>query len=48
MYYADQVGLAVVRDRLAEFAKRSGDAALEPAPLLAERAAAGKGFISTS
>jgi 3-hydroxyacyl-CoA dehydrogenase len=46
MYHADRVGLAVVRDRLAEFAKRSRDASLEPAPLLIE-AAAGRGFIAT-
>ena len=46
MYYADQVGLAAVRDRLAEFAKRSGDATLEPAPSLIERAAGGQGFVA--
>jgi 3-hydroxyacyl-CoA dehydrogenase len=46
MYYADRVGLAVVRDRLAEFARRSGDKTLEPAPLLTERAAAGQGFTA--
>jgi 3-hydroxyacyl-CoA dehydrogenase len=46
MYYADRIGLAVVRDRLAEYAKRSGDATLAPAPLLVERAAAGEGFVA--
>ena len=42
MYYAERLGLAVIRDRLANYAQRSGDATLQPAPLLAERAAAGK------
>ena len=46
MYHADRIGLAVIRDRLADYAQRSGDATLQPAPLLAERAAAGKGFIA--
>ena len=46
MYYADRVGLAVVRDRLTDFAKCLGDKSLEPAPLLVERAAAGEGFIA--
>jgi 3-hydroxyacyl-CoA dehydrogenase len=46
MYYADRVGLGVVRDRLAEYARRSGDATLEPAPLLVERAAKDEGFTS--
>ena len=46
MYHADRIGLAVIRDRLADYARRSGDATLQPAPLLAERAAAGKGFIA--
>jgi 3-hydroxyacyl-CoA dehydrogenase len=46
MYYADRIGLGIVRDRLTEYARRSGDSALEPAPLLAELAAAGKGFIA--
>ena len=47
MYYADRVGLGVVRDRLTEYAKRAGDSTLQPASLLVERAAAGKGFLST-
>ena len=46
MYYADEVGLPIVRDRLSELAKRSGDSSLEPAPLLVERAAARRGFIA--
>jgi len=46
MYYADRVGLPRIRDRLNEFARRSGDAMLDPAPLLVERVAAGQGFIA--
>jgi 3-hydroxyacyl-CoA dehydrogenase len=34
MYYADGVGLAYIRDRLAAFAARANDPRLEPAPLL--------------
>jgi 3-hydroxyacyl-CoA dehydrogenase len=34
MFYADRVGLAEIRDKLAEMAKRSNDERLEPAPLL--------------
>jgi 3-hydroxyacyl-CoA dehydrogenase len=46
MFYADLVGLPKIRDRLAEYAKRSGDRTLEPAPLLQRLAAEGKGFAS--
>ena len=46
MFYADAVGLPYVRDRLAEFAARSQDPTLEPAPLLARLAAEGRGFGS--
>jgi 3-hydroxyacyl-CoA dehydrogenase len=46
MFYADQVGLAQIRDRLALYAQRSGDKTLEPAPLLARLAGEGKGFGS--
>jgi 3-hydroxyacyl-CoA dehydrogenase len=46
MFYADQVGLAQIRDRLAIYAQRSGDKTLEPAPLLAKLAADGRGFAS--
>jgi 3-hydroxyacyl-CoA dehydrogenase len=46
MHYADSVGLAVIRDRLAVYAKASSDKSLEPAPLLARLAADGKGFAS--
>jgi 3-hydroxyacyl-CoA dehydrogenase len=44
MHYADFVGLAHVRDRLAAFAERTRDDTLRPAPLLAKLAAEGKGF----
>ncbi len=46
MFYADEVGLPHIRDRLAEFAARSGDKALEPAPLLKRLAEEGRGFAS--
>jgi 3-hydroxyacyl-CoA dehydrogenase len=46
MYYADQVGLAHIRERLAFYAARSGDPGLEPAALLTRLAAAGQGFAS--
>jgi 3-hydroxyacyl-CoA dehydrogenase len=46
MFYADQVGLGEIRNRLALYAQRSGDKTLEPAPLLARLAAEGKGFAS--
>jgi len=48
MHYADAVGLARIRDRLAEFARRTGDESLRPAPLLEKLAADGKGFASPS
>jgi 3-hydroxyacyl-CoA dehydrogenase len=46
MYYADRLGLEHVRDRLAFYADRSRDRSLRPAPLLARRAAEGRGFAS--
>jgi 3-hydroxyacyl-CoA dehydrogenase len=46
MFYADHVGLPYIRDRLTEFAKASGNKSLEPAPLLAQLAAEGRGFGS--
>jgi 3-hydroxyacyl-CoA dehydrogenase len=46
MHYADSVGLARIRDRLVQFARRTGDESLRPAPLLEKLAAAGKGFAS--
>lgn len=44
MYYADQVGLAHIRDRLNFYAERSGKEALKPAALLSRLADEGKGF----
>ncbi len=46
MFYADQIGLPYIRDRLTEFARQTGDSRHEPAPLLARLAAAGDGFAS--
>jgi 3-hydroxyacyl-CoA dehydrogenase len=46
MHYADQVGLAHIRDRLAFYAERAGDPGLEPAALLNRLAASGQGFAS--
>jgi 3-hydroxyacyl-CoA dehydrogenase len=46
MYYADHLGLGQVRDRLRFYADRSGDASLQPAPLVLRLAAEGKGFAS--
>jgi 3-hydroxyacyl-CoA dehydrogenase len=48
MFYADTVGLPYLRDRLAAFARQTGDPRHEPAPLLARLAAAGDGFSSVS
>jgi 3-hydroxyacyl-CoA dehydrogenase len=46
MHYADSVGLARVRDRLAAFAAKTGDDGLRPSPLLKELATEGKGVAS--
>jgi 3-hydroxyacyl-CoA dehydrogenase len=46
MYYADQLGLPRIRDRLALYAKRSGDETLGPAVRLRRLAAEGRGFAS--
>jgi 3-hydroxyacyl-CoA dehydrogenase len=48
MYYADRLGLGQVRDRLAFYAKRSGNESLQPAGLISRLAAEGKGFASLS
>jgi 3-hydroxyacyl-CoA dehydrogenase len=48
MFYADQVGLKHIADRLSHYAKETGDATLEPAPLLVKLANEGKGFGSLS
>ncbi|HEY2138103.1 MAG TPA: 3-hydroxyacyl-CoA dehydrogenase NAD-binding domain-containing protein, partial [Xanthobacteraceae bacterium] len=44
MHYADTLGLSYVRDRLTEFAARTGDQHHKPAALLARLAAEGRGF----
>ncbi len=46
MHYADTVGLKHVRDRLAHYAKESGDKSLEPAALLNKLADEGRSFAS--
>jgi 3-hydroxyacyl-CoA dehydrogenase len=46
MFWADQVGLKHIADRLAFYAKETNDPSLEPAPLLKRLAAEGKGFAS--
>jgi 3-hydroxyacyl-CoA dehydrogenase len=48
MYYADQQGIAHIRDRLRHYAQRSGDESLRPAPLIERLAAEGSGFASLS
>ena len=45
MFWADQIGLPALRDRMLEFKKQSGDDFWTPAPLLARLADAGKGFL---
>ena len=44
MFYADLIGLPRIAARLSEFAATTGDATLQPAPLLARLAAEGRGF----
>ena len=46
MYYADHVGLAYVRDQLANYAKASGNKSLEPSPLLTRLAGENGSFAS--
>ncbi|MFC3134176.1 3-hydroxyacyl-CoA dehydrogenase NAD-binding domain-containing protein [Microbaculum marinum] len=46
MFYADQVGLAHIRDRLDFYAEQTGNDALRPAPLLQKLADEGAGFAS--
>jgi len=46
MYFADRLGLAHIRDRLAFYADRSRDETLRPAPLLRKLADEGRGFAS--
>ena len=42
MFYADQVGLKHIADRLSYYAKETNDPSLEPSPLLKRLAAEGK------
>jgi 3-hydroxyacyl-CoA dehydrogenase len=44
MFWADQIGLRSVRDKMLEFQKATGDAFWAPAPLLNRLADEGKGF----
>ncbi len=44
MYYADQIGLGQVRDRLSFYADGSGDDSLRPAALIRRLANEGRGF----
>jgi 3-hydroxyacyl-CoA dehydrogenase len=46
MFYADRIGLAAIRDRLADFAKQTGDPRHQPCALLARLAAEGRDFAS--
>jgi 3-hydroxyacyl-CoA dehydrogenase len=46
MHYADSVGLARIRDRLADFVRKTGDQRHRPAPLVEKLAAEGRGFAS--
>ncbi|HEV8143179.1 MAG TPA: 3-hydroxyacyl-CoA dehydrogenase NAD-binding domain-containing protein [Methylomirabilota bacterium] len=46
MFWADQIGLKNLRDRMLELKKQSGDAFWTPAPLLDRFANEGKGFTS--
>jgi enoyl-CoA hydratase/carnithine racemase len=48
MFYADEVGLRVVRDRLAYIARETGDANLIPAKLLERHIEEGRGFYAKS
>jgi 3-hydroxyacyl-CoA dehydrogenase len=47
MFWADQTGLAAVRDRMLEFQKATGDAFWAPAPLLKRLADEGEGFVNS-
>jgi 3-hydroxyacyl-CoA dehydrogenase len=46
MFYADQVGLKRIADRLSVYAKQTNDPSLEPAPLLKRLAEQGETFAS--
>jgi 3-hydroxyacyl-CoA dehydrogenase len=45
MFYADEVGLGAIRDRLNRLARDTGEKALLPAPLLERRIKEGRGFF---
>jgi 3-hydroxyacyl-CoA dehydrogenase len=45
MFWADQIGLKAVRERMLQFQKATGDAFWTPAPLLSRLADQGKGFL---
>jgi 3-hydroxyacyl-CoA dehydrogenase len=45
MFWADSIGLRVLRDRMREFKQQTGDAFWTPAPLLDRLAEAKKGFL---
>jgi 3-hydroxyacyl-CoA dehydrogenase len=46
MFWADQVGLKTIRDRLLELGRRTGDAFWTPAPLLSRLAQEGAAFTA--
>jgi 3-hydroxyacyl-CoA dehydrogenase len=46
MFWADQIGLKALRDKMLEFKKATGDAFWTPAPLLDRLATEGKGFLA--
>jgi 3-hydroxyacyl-CoA dehydrogenase len=46
MFWADQIGLRALRDRMLEFKQQSGDPFWTPAPLLDRLAGEGKGFVN--
>jgi 3-hydroxyacyl-CoA dehydrogenase len=45
MFWADQLGLKTIRDRMLEFRRVTGDDLWTPAPLLDRLATAGQGFV---
>ncbi|MEK7384804.1 MAG: 3-hydroxyacyl-CoA dehydrogenase NAD-binding domain-containing protein, partial [candidate division NC10 bacterium] len=45
MFWADQVGLKTIRERMLEFRRATGDELWTPAPLLDRLATAGQGFV---
>jgi 3-hydroxyacyl-CoA dehydrogenase len=45
MFWADQIGLRAVRDRVRQYGEKTGDRFWKPAPLLDRLAEQGKGFL---